>query len=123
MTGTFVSAGDIVREQLDWGDLGWMSRPSTTGAEHLTVITVELMPGCGHDFHKHPDQEEVIYVVDGEVEQWIEREKRTLTLHRGKAYVSRRRSAGSQKKRPRAGRGILIPVGGYSSTAPGMGRT
>jgi quercetin dioxygenase-like cupin family protein len=78
MTGTFVHVGDVEREQLDWGELGWMSRPPTTGAEHLTVIAVELLPGHGHDFHKHPDQEEVIYVVDGEVEQWIEREKRTL---------------------------------------------
>ena len=37
-----------------------------------------LSPGKGHDFHKHPDQEEVIYVVAGEVEQWVDREKRML---------------------------------------------
>ena len=39
---------------------------------------MNLAPGKGHDFHKHPDQEEVIYVVAGEVEQWVDREKRML---------------------------------------------
>ena len=37
-----------------------------------------LSPGKGHDFHKHPDQEEVIYVVAGRVEQWVDQEKRIL---------------------------------------------
>jgi quercetin dioxygenase-like cupin family protein len=37
------------------------------------------MPGKGHSFHKHPDQEEVLYVVAGTIEQWLDREKRTLT--------------------------------------------
>jgi quercetin dioxygenase-like cupin family protein len=32
----------------------------------------------GHDFHKHPHQEEVIYVLEGEIEQWLDREKRIL---------------------------------------------
>jgi quercetin dioxygenase-like cupin family protein len=35
-------------------------------------------PGKGHAFHKHPDQEEVIYVVAGRVEQWVDTEKRLL---------------------------------------------
>ena len=37
-----------------------------------------LAPGKGHDFHKHPDQEEVISIVAGQVEQWVDREKRIL---------------------------------------------
>ena len=37
-----------------------------------------LKPGKGHDFHKHPDQEEVIYCVAGKVEQWIDRAKSIL---------------------------------------------
>jgi quercetin dioxygenase-like cupin family protein len=42
------------------------------------VIDVTLKPGKGHNVHKHPDQEEVIVVVSGTVEQWLEREKRLL---------------------------------------------
>lgn len=79
MTGKFVPSTEAVREQLEWGVLGWLSRPSETGAKQLVVIEVELMPGFGHNFHKHPDQEEVIYVVDGQIEQWLDKDSRVLT--------------------------------------------
>jgi quercetin dioxygenase-like cupin family protein len=78
MRGKFVIASAAERETLEWGTLGWMSRPTTTGARELVVIEVTLSPGRGHNFHKHPDQEEVIYVLEGEVEQWLEAERRVL---------------------------------------------
>jgi quercetin dioxygenase-like cupin family protein len=78
MSGMFVPAAEIAREQLDWGWLGWCSRPAGTGAENLVVIEVTLAPGGGHNFHKHPQQEEMIYVIEGEVEQWREEENRLL---------------------------------------------
>jgi quercetin dioxygenase-like cupin family protein len=78
MAVKFVIASETKPEVLDWGRLGWLSNPPNTGARDLTVIDVTLLPGKGHDFHKHPDQEEVIYVVAGRVEQWVDREKRTL---------------------------------------------
>jgi len=78
MAGQFRIADEVTPETLDWGQLRWMSHPPSTGAEHLTVIDVTLAPGKGHNFHKHPDQEEVIYVVAGTVEQWVDREKRKL---------------------------------------------
>jgi quercetin dioxygenase-like cupin family protein len=78
MQGKFITAADAERNRLDWGVMGWLSRPQTTGAKQLVVIEVVLEPGCGHNFHKHPLQEEVIYVVDGSVEQWIDQEKQTL---------------------------------------------
>jgi len=78
MSGKFVPATEAVRQQLDWGSLGWCSRPADTRAEKLVVIEVTLAPGGGHAFHKHPGQEEVIYVIDGQVEQWREDERRML---------------------------------------------
>lgn len=78
MSGKFVLSKDTPQEMLDWGSLRWMSHPPTTGASQLTVIEVVLKPGKGHDFHKHPDQEEVIYVVSGQVEQWLEQEQKIL---------------------------------------------
>jgi quercetin dioxygenase-like cupin family protein len=78
MAGKFVIARETKPEVLDWGRLAWLSNPPNTGAKDLTVIDVTLLPGKGHDFHKHPDQEEVIYVVAGRVEQWVDREKRSL---------------------------------------------
>jgi quercetin dioxygenase-like cupin family protein len=78
MPGKFVIAREAKADELDWGRMGWLSNPPLTGARQLTVINVTLAPGKGHDFHKHPDQEEVIYVVAGSVEQWVDRDKRVL---------------------------------------------
>jgi quercetin dioxygenase-like cupin family protein len=77
-TGKFIPTAEVERESLPWGSLGWLSRPATTGARELVVIEVNLAQGHGHNFHKHPDQEEVIYVVAGQVEQWLEQEKQIL---------------------------------------------
>jgi len=78
MLGKFIPAAAAEREKLEWGGLAWLSRPQTTGAKDLVVIEVSLAPGGGHAFHKHPNQEEVIYVISGSVEQWLEKERRTL---------------------------------------------
>lgn len=78
MNGKFTRTRDVEREQLPWGALGWISRPASTGAQELVVIEVTLAQGHGHNFHKHPDQEEVIYVIEGQVEQWLESEKQML---------------------------------------------
>ncbi len=78
MTTRFLPAGELTRQQLHWGTLGWCSRPADTGAKHLAVIEVTLAPGGGHAFHKHPSQEELIYVIEGQVEQWLDQECRTL---------------------------------------------
>ena len=79
MHGKFSLAGEIEREQLDWGELGWVSRPAN-GAAQIVAIEVTLLPGKGHNFHKHPEQEEVIYVLAGVVEQWLDGAAQTLSL-------------------------------------------
>jgi quercetin dioxygenase-like cupin family protein len=42
------------------------------------VMDVTLTPGGGHDFHKHPDQDEMIIVKSGRVTQWLEHDNREL---------------------------------------------
>jgi len=78
MPGKFMIRAQVDPEVLDWGQLRWLSNPPATGAKDLTVIDVTLQPGKGHNFHKHPDQEEVILVVAGQVEQWLDQEQRLL---------------------------------------------
>jgi quercetin dioxygenase-like cupin family protein len=78
MNGRFISAGEIVRETFDWGESGWISRPSFTGSTGLCVMDVTVYPGGGHPFHRHPDQEEIIWVREGRIEQWLEQERREL---------------------------------------------
>mgnify|MGYP001161402645 CR=1 FL=1 len=78
MNGTFVFNTEMVRDQFDWGEIAWASRPQNTDSAQLAVLDVTITHGMGHDFHRHPDQEEMIYVLEGEIEQWIEKEKRIL---------------------------------------------
>ncbi len=74
----FVPLRDVRREEFDWGVIGWRLVPSK-GAHHLVVMDVELRPGGGHDFHRHPGQEEMIIVKEGTILQYVEEESRTLT--------------------------------------------
>ncbi len=78
MTGSFVTTDAIARDTLEWGELGWVVTPTTAPGCGLTVLDVHIQPGQGHDFHRHPDQEEVITVLSGHIEQWVEQERRTL---------------------------------------------
>jgi quercetin dioxygenase-like cupin family protein len=78
MSGKFITADTIVRDEFDWGQAGWVSRPEFTGSRSLCVMDVLLQPGAGHPFHRHPDQEEVIWVREGRIEQWLEGESRVL---------------------------------------------
>jgi quercetin dioxygenase-like cupin family protein len=78
MSGKFLTADEVTRVDLDWGQMGWCSRPSDTGLKNLVVIEVNFTEGGGHAFHKHPQQEEVIYCIEGEVEQWLGEEKQML---------------------------------------------
>ena len=76
--GRFVPKGKAKVDRLDWGDMKWLSRPRDTQAKKLCVIEVVLRPGGGHNFHRHPGQEEVIYVIEGAVEQWLGRQRKVL---------------------------------------------
>lgn len=78
MSGKFISARHVKREELEWGSLAWFSSPAASGAKDLVVLEVTLSPTRGHNFHRHPRQEELIYLIEGEIEQWVDREKRTL---------------------------------------------
>jgi len=74
----FVTTAEAVVEQLPWGPHAWLARPDLVAAEKLLLVRVEMRPGQGHAFHKHPEMEEILYILEGEAEQWVERERRTL---------------------------------------------
>ena len=73
----FVKQDDVRQEQFDWGTIGWRLVPQT-GSRQLVVMDVTLEPGNGHDFHRHPGQEEMIIVKQGRITQFVEQESATL---------------------------------------------
>ena len=74
----FVTKSTAQTELAPWGKHWWLSRPGMTDTKQLTLVRVTMRPGTGHQFHYHPAREEIIYVVEGAAEQWVDREKRTL---------------------------------------------
>ena len=78
MKGKFIRSSEVQRDTVPWGSLAWFSSPAASSAKALVVVEVEFNPGSGHGFHRHPNQEEVIYVIDGEIEQWVGQERRML---------------------------------------------
>lgn len=78
LKGKFFTKGNRVTEQLERGTHHWFSRQDVTGSEDLIVVQVDVGPGGGHPFHMHPEMDEVIYILKGCAEQWIEQEKKIL---------------------------------------------
>lgn len=74
----FVTDDEMEVEELPWGPHEWLCRPGLTDAEDLLLVRVRMPPGKGHAFHRHPAMEEIIYVVSGEAEQWVDRASRRL---------------------------------------------
>jgi quercetin dioxygenase-like cupin family protein len=74
---SFVTQSDVREEAFDWGTIGWRLTPAA-GSKHLVIMDVTLEPGEGHDFHRHPGQEEMIIVTQGQITQYIERDYSSL---------------------------------------------
>ena len=74
----YVTAGEMEVEDSPWGPHEWLSRPGLTEAEGLLMVRVRMPPGRAHQFHAHPEMEEIIYVESGTAEQWVDRTHREL---------------------------------------------
>jgi quercetin dioxygenase-like cupin family protein len=74
----FVTQEEMKVDQLPWGPHDWLCRPDIVEADKLLLVRVHMPPGKGHAFHRHPEMEEIIYVIEGTAEQWVDREKKLL---------------------------------------------
>ena len=74
----FIIQDDIDVEELPWGPHVWLCRPGMVEAKHLLLVRVHIPPGKAHQFHRHPEMEEIIYILEGEAEQWVEQESKIL---------------------------------------------
>jgi quercetin dioxygenase-like cupin family protein len=78
MNTNFRIAKDIVPIALPFGSLRFLANQSTTGASQLLILDGVIDTDQGHGFHAHPRQEEMIFVLEGTIEQWIGEDKRNL---------------------------------------------
>jgi len=56
----------------------WHCKPGMVADTNLMFVRAQLPPGEAHRFHFHPNMEEILYILSGTAEQWIEREKRVM---------------------------------------------
>jgi oxalate decarboxylase/phosphoglucose isomerase-like protein (cupin superfamily) len=78
---TFVEPKQVETQVFDWGRIHWLSEPRVTGSENIAAGVVTLEPGKGHQRHNHPGVEEILYVLEGEGVQLVEKdteERRTV---------------------------------------------
>jgi quercetin dioxygenase-like cupin family protein len=74
----FVGANDITTEESPWGLREPLCHPGLTDAKLLYLVRMNMPPGHSHPFHRHPEMEEIIYVLSGRAEQWVGEESRIL---------------------------------------------
>ncbi|HVC25584.1 MAG TPA: cupin domain-containing protein [Acidimicrobiales bacterium] len=59
------TADDVPTRVFDWGTIKWLVTPHLDDGAGLTTGEVIVYPSEGHAPHRHPGEEEVIYVISG----------------------------------------------------------
>src|SRR5690625_6115895 len=62
-------------EEVEGRRHNWHFHPEIFPDATTYMVKVRVSPGEGHDFHVHPQMDEILYVLRGCAEQWIEDEK------------------------------------------------
>lgn len=74
----FVSLAEAEVERLPGKTHHWFCKPGMVKDTNLMFVRAQLPPGEAHRFHFHPKMEEILYILSGTAEQWVEREKKTM---------------------------------------------
>ena len=78
MSQNFVTSENLQHSDYPWCHVESLCNPETVGAKNLILVRATMPAGHGHNFHKHPARDEIIYVIQGQGEQWVGPEKRLL---------------------------------------------
>src|SRR5438445_2926244 len=74
----FVSFDQTEVEKLPGKTHYWHCKPGMVADTDLMFVRAQLPPGEAHKFHFHPRMQEILYVLSGTAEQWVEQEKRLM---------------------------------------------
>lgn len=88
MDGIFSKRSELPVTSFDWGDNVLRLEPKTSGCTTMVVMDVTLEPGAMHNFHKHPNQDEILIVLSGSVTQYVGEQHKVLQAG-DSAYVAR----------------------------------
>ncbi len=93
-----------------WGTLAWMADAANAGLDGLTLGRVTLNPRCTNPRHSHPNCDEVLHVISGEIEHSIGVE--TVFLRAGDTLVI---PAGMPHQARNVGSGVADTIVVYST--------
>ena len=66
MGSTVIKEDEREYVSVEWGKTKNLFGTENVGAKYLKINITEYAPETEHKLHRHPDQEEVIFVLDGE---------------------------------------------------------
>ena len=69
---TVLRRGIAPRDEYPGGELHWLASRKASGAQELTVGYTLIEVGAHNPRHRHPNCEEVLYVLAGEIRHHIE---------------------------------------------------
>jgi len=88
-----VRKDDIEVIKTSWGSLQWLVSGNNGASEKMTLGRVTFKPGQSNPPHFHPNCEEILYVVSGELEHSLPeggtallRPGDSIVLHRGQKH-------------------------------------
>lgn len=79
-TWKFVKEKDMLYEKAFGRDHYWHYHPEIIEKAESYMVKVVVPEGDGHDFHRHPEMHEILYILKGKAEQWIEGEMQYLEV-------------------------------------------
>ena len=109
MLRRFVAATETEVEEFPGQLNRWYFKDGLGDAENLALVRGCLAQGGGHPFHNHPEMDEIIYVLSGEMRQWLETESRILRAG-DSLYIPRELFMGAKMNRP--------PLASFSPSSP-----
>ena len=59
---------DVPVQNAEWGTLQWLVTGAAGTSKHMTLGRVTIKPGQANPMHKHPNSDEILFVVKGEIE-------------------------------------------------------
>ncbi len=65
MAHSVVTEHEMKFEVVEWGQTKSIFGPENVGSRNVRINITEYAPGTEHKLHKHPRQEEIIYVLEG----------------------------------------------------------
>lgn len=74
----FVKGDELLVEKVLGRNHFWHYNPEITKLADTILVKVVMPKNGFHNFHRHPEMNEILYILKGTAEQWVENEKHIL---------------------------------------------